>query len=65
MEQRLMQTTGNRSTPIQNTTGTMLAIFSAEILIHFSNKIHGSDKLYQIALGNCLWFEITKMLIAV
>jgi len=37
-----------------------LAIFDAKILIYVLNKIYGSNFIKQL-----LWFEFTKMLIAV
>ena len=42
-----------------------LAIFNARILIHFSNKIYGSNYIKQHCTRKLLHFEITKMLIAV
>ena len=60
---------GNESVPIQLAQCRFpgLAISNAKILIglYFSRKINGRNHFHQTALENLLWFEITKMLLAV
>ena len=55
----------NESVPIQLAQCSFpgLAISDAKIEIYFSNKIHGSN--FSDSTGKLLWFEMTKMLIAV
>jgi len=58
-------TVGNESVPIQWALCWFpgLAISDAKILINLSNKIYGNNFSY--STRKLLWFEITRMLIAV
>jgi len=63
--QAVITTIGNGSVPIQLAQCWFrgLAISSGRILIYLSNKIYGSNVAN--STRKVLWFEMTKMLIAV
>ena len=55
---------GNESVPIQLAQRRFPGS-NAKMLINFSNKIHGSNFVKPNNTRKLLWFEISKMLIAV